>query len=138
MEKVSLTLTIFFQDGFYHGLFESVESGELSVCRVTFGAEPKLTEVLDLINHDFAQLTFSPGLEQEQDWKRVSPKRLQRLARRELSRPVLSSKSQEALRLQREESKRAGHIRSKAEKSAEQERKYALKQAKRRAKHHGH
>ena len=34
-------LTVFFEDPFWVGVFERIESGRLSVCKVTFGAEPR-------------------------------------------------------------------------------------------------
>ena len=33
-------LTVYFEDPFWVGVFERVEDGKLSVCKVTFGAEP--------------------------------------------------------------------------------------------------
>ncbi|WEB48317.1 DUF2992 family protein [Streptococcus anginosus] len=40
MEHVSLELTIYFENGFYYGLFEQENAQGLSVCRVTFGVDP--------------------------------------------------------------------------------------------------
>ena len=34
------SLTVFFEDPFWVGVFERIEDGKLSVCKVTFGAEP--------------------------------------------------------------------------------------------------
>lgn len=138
MEQVSLELTIFFEDGFYHGLFESRRGSNLTVCKVTFGAEPKGAELLDFINRQFSSLEFSPALTDERRQKKSNPKRLQRLARREMQQQALSTKSQKALKLQQEERKRSRHFQSKAEKRADQERKFALKQQKRQDKHRGH
>ena len=36
------TLTVFFDDPFWVGVFERIEDGKLFVCKVTFGAEPKM------------------------------------------------------------------------------------------------
>lgn len=33
--------TVFFEDPFRVGIFERIDEGKLSVCKVTFGAEPK-------------------------------------------------------------------------------------------------
>ena len=41
------SLTVFFEDPFWVGVFERIEDGKLSVCKVTFGAEPKDYEVWD-------------------------------------------------------------------------------------------
>ena len=38
-------LTVFFEEPFWVGIFEKREEGKLSVCKVTFGAEPKDYEV---------------------------------------------------------------------------------------------
>ena len=42
-------LTVFFEDPFWVGVFERVNSRKLSVCKVTFGAEPKDYEIRDFI-----------------------------------------------------------------------------------------
>ena len=39
------SLTVYFEDPFWVGAFERIEDGKLSVCKVTFGAEPKDYEV---------------------------------------------------------------------------------------------
>lgn len=41
MDKMSGTLTVMFEDPFWIGIFERISDGKLSVCKVTFGAEPK-------------------------------------------------------------------------------------------------
>ena len=38
-------LTVYFDDPFWVGVFERIEDGKLSVCKVTFGGEPKDYEV---------------------------------------------------------------------------------------------
>lgn len=53
MEHVSLELTIYFENGFYYGLFEQENTQGLSVCRVTFGVEPQMNEVLNLLIRSF-------------------------------------------------------------------------------------
>ena len=35
------SLKVFFENPFWVGVFERIEDGKLSVCKVTFGAEPK-------------------------------------------------------------------------------------------------
>ena len=41
MDTVS-KLTVYFEEPFWVGVFERMENGKLSVCKVTFGAEPKI------------------------------------------------------------------------------------------------
>lgn len=51
MDKVSGRLTVFFEEPFWIGVFECISERKLSVCKVTFGAEPKDYEVyLSLIH----------------------------------------------------------------------------------------
>lgn len=138
MERVSLELTIYFEDGFYRGLFESRQAEQLSVCQVTFGTEPKSSQLLDFINRNFSRLIFSPGVPVEDKPKKLNPKRLQRKAHKQMQQTALSTKSQEALCLQREAFKKTGRQLAREEKLQEQRRKFTLKQAKRQAKHRGH
>jgi len=49
MDKVSGKLTVFFEEPFWVGVFERVSDGKLSVCKVTFGAEPKDYEIYDFV-----------------------------------------------------------------------------------------
>ena len=41
METDAISLTVFFQEPFWIGVFERVEDGRLSACKVTFSAEEK-------------------------------------------------------------------------------------------------
>ena len=83
MEHVSLELTIYFENGFYYGLFEQENAQGLSVCRVTFGVEPQMNEVLEFVNQKFSQLQFSPAVALKKKRHCANPKRLQRLAKKE-------------------------------------------------------
>ena len=48
MDEESVKLTVFFEGPFWVGVFERVSEGKLTVCKVTFGAEPKDGEVWEL------------------------------------------------------------------------------------------
>lgn len=41
MDRSYGQLTVYFEDPFWVGVFERITGGKLSVCKVTFGAEPK-------------------------------------------------------------------------------------------------
>ena len=43
MDIDSTKLTVFFEAPFWIGVFERIERRKLSVCKVVFGAEPKLS-----------------------------------------------------------------------------------------------
>ena len=62
MDSDLTRLTVFFEAPFWVGVFERFEGGTLSVCKVTFGAEPKDYEVLSYVLKHYAQLRFSPAV----------------------------------------------------------------------------
>ena len=85
MDKISMTLTVYFEEGFWHGLFEQEHAQSYRVCRVTFGAEPSTQELLDFLNRYYHRLQFSPSIRVKEKAKSISPKRLQRQAKKEQS-----------------------------------------------------
>lgn len=51
---------VYFYDQFWVGVFERIEGEKSFVCKVTFRAEPKGYEVLELVLKNYSQLKFSP------------------------------------------------------------------------------
>ena len=137
MEIVSIGLTVYFEDGFWHGLFEQEYEGTYQVCRVTFGQEPKEDEILEFLQTQFTQLSFSPAATVKQHVKIKNPKRLQRAVKKQVKQKV-SSKSQELLQLQCEERKKISKHQSSVQKQLFKQEKFERKQQKRREKHKGH
>ena len=137
MEIVSIGLTVYFEDGFWHGLFEQEYEGTYQVCRVTFGQEPKEDEILRLIQTQFVRLSFSPEVTVKQHVKIKNPKRLQRAVKKQVKQKV-SSKSQELLQLQYDERKKHSKQQSSLQKQLLKQEKFERKQQKRREKHKGH
>ena len=45
MEHACATITICFEEPFWIALYERIEAGHCTVCKITFGAEPKDYEV---------------------------------------------------------------------------------------------
>ena len=137
METISIGLTVYFEDGFWHGLFEQVYRETYQVCRVTFGQEPKEDEILKLLQTRFARLSFSPEETVKRRVKIKNPKRLQRDVKKQVKQEV-SSKSQELLQLQHEERKKHSKQQSSLQKQLLKQEKFERKQQKRRDKHKGH
>lgn len=135
---MSLSLTVFFDDPFWVGVFERVEAGKLSVCKHTFGAEPRDYEVWEFVLKHFYELSFSPAVEAELRRTADNPKRRQREARRQLADAGVGTKAQQALNRQREALKTERRERSRLEREAEQQRRFEQKRQKRREKHRGH
>ena len=138
MGKVSSRLTVFFEDPFWIGVFETVEDEKLSVSKVTFGAEPKDYEIQKFIQKHFYSLRFSPAVTVEVKEIKKNPKRMQRLAQRQVQNTGIGTKAQQALKLQQEEGKQARKAKSREEKEAEAQRMFELKQQKKLEKHKGH
>lgn len=138
MDKISGKLTVYFEEPFWVGIFERMFDGKLSVCKITFGAEPKDYEVSDFIFKNYYKLKFSPAVETEMKQIADNPKRRQRNARKQLQNSGIGTKSQQALQMQREEMKNERRQMSKEQKEAEKLRQFGLKQQKRKEKHRGH
>ena len=49
MIKISISVTVYYEEPFWTGLFERIVDGKLSVCKVVFGAEPKEYELKEYI-----------------------------------------------------------------------------------------
>ncbi len=138
MDTESGKLTVFFEGPFWVGIFERISGGKLSVCKVTFGAEPRDHEVWDFILKHYYELKFSPAIETEVKQTADNPKRRQRKARKQLQTLGVGTKSQQALQMQREEMKTHKEQISKEQREAEKQRQFDLKQQKRKAKQRGH
>ena len=130
-------LTVYFEDPFWVGVFERVEDGKLSVCKVTFGVEPKDYEVWEFVLQHYYELEFSPAIETDTRRTADNPKRRQRNARKQLERTGIGTKSQQALQMQLEQNKQERKEKSREQKLAEEERLFALKQQKKKEKHRG-
>lgn len=130
-------LTVYFDDPFWVGVFEQIEGGRLSVCKVTFGAEPKDYEIWAFVLKRYSWLKFSPAISVTVKKETGNPKRLQREARKQAALPGVGTKAQQALQLQREENKRIRKTISRQQREAEKQRLFELKQQKRKEKHKG-
>lgn len=137
MDKVDCKLTVFFQEPFWIGIFERNSDGKLSVCKVTFGAEPKDYDIYDFILKNYCRLKFSPAVESKVRKVVNNPKRLKRDAKKQLQNRAIGTKSQQALQLQREQMKTERKKVSKNQKESEMKRLFELKQQKKKEKHRG-
>ena len=138
MDKVTGALTVFFEDPFWVGVLERTENGKLTVCKVTFGAEPRESEVLSFMLKYYERLKFSPSVDVDVRQKAVNSKRMQREAKKQILRNGIGTRSQQALQMQREEHKLERRAEAKRLLEAEQQRRFELRQQKRKQKHRGH
>lgn len=132
------SLTVFFEDPFWVGVIERVDDGKLSVCKVTFGAEPKDYDVWEFILQNYDKLVFSPTVETEMKQTADNPKRRLRNVRKQTERRGIGTKSQQALQIQREEMKKERRQNSREQRDAEAQRRFEMKQMKKKEKRRGH
>ena len=137
MDKVSGRLTVFFEEPFWVGVFERISEGKLSVCKVTFGAEPKDYEIYEFVLKNYYRLRFSPAVAAAVSEHLKNPKRVKRQVREELRESGMGTKSQQALKLQHEQIKTGRKAVSREKKEAEARRQFELKQQKKKEKHRG-
>ena len=133
-----ISLTVFFEDPFWVGVFERIDDGKLSVCKVTFGAEPKDYDVWEFILQNYDRMVFSPAVETEMRQIADNPKRRLRNVRKQTERRGIGTKSQQALQLQREELKTEHRQISREQRDAEAQRRFEMKQLKKKEKRRGH
>ncbi|HEF5709323.1 TPA: YjdF family protein [Bacillus cereus] len=136
-----MKLTIYFDGQFWIGIVEMFENNKLEVCKHTFGSEPKDSEILDFIFHDMVPLLNSTsGVKNSIDKRKnkiINPKRLIRLAAKEMKNQGVSNKSYEVLRIELEQKKKMKQCITGQKKEELQEKKRQMKIQKRKAKHRG-
>ena len=106
---------------------------------VKYGAEPTDKEVLEFIDKNWHRLQFSQGVEAPSSIEnRKNPKRQLREAKKQMRSSGIRTKSQQALKIQQEQNKKEQKQLSRAEREAEKQRRFDLRQAKKKEKHKGH
>lgn len=132
--------TVFFENPFWVGVWERSGGGAYSAAKATFGAEPKDAEILAFVLERFDKLTFSKPCA-DGAWRQTpvrNPKRMQRESARAVLSAGVGTKAQQALKSQYEAGKQEHRQVSRAERLAGEERKFQLRQEKKKAKHRGH
>ena len=94
--------------------------------------------MLDYVRRHYGELRFSDPVSHRAREKADSPKRRQRAAAREMQPTGVGTKSQQALQAQREQMKTERKRITKAEREAEEQRRFELKQQQKKEKKRGH
>lgn len=136
----SLSLTIIFDQPFYIGVFERKTGDVYEASKINLGtSEPRDSLIYELLIENWHHVRFNTVniANNEQIQKKISPKRMQRLAKKDL-KSGLSTKAQEAVKLaqtaQKLEKKKHKSLRNQEIK----EQRYLLSQKKKSEKHRGH
>lgn len=139
MDKIVSRLTVFFENPFWVGIFEAESKSGYEVCKIVFGAEPKDYEVYDFLLKNHHRLKFSrKRLSEKLTEKRLNPKRMQKEIKKQLENKGAGTKAQQALKESYEQLKTERKTKSKEQIEAEKERKFLLRQEKKKEKHRGH
>jgi len=138
MHKNESKLTIYFENPFWVGVFERIADGELEVCKITFGAEPKDCEVFDFFLMNYNKLRFSPPVKAYVTLEvKTNPKRIQREINKVLETQGVGTKSQQALKHQHEQASTERKQKAKQNREEQIRLKFELRQQKKREKHRG-
>ena len=135
MEKITGKLTVYFEDPFWVGVFETASGGYMKAAKVVFGGEPRDGEIYEYILNKYARLKFSPAVESTVCEKKVNPKRRQREARAELLKTGIGTKSQQALKQMQEQGKMSRKMLLKERRLEKKEYIFELKRQKKKEKH---
>ena len=131
-------LSVLFEEPFWIALYERESGGRYEVCKVTFGAEPRDYEVYAFFLKNYDRLVLSPAMEGAGSVQRkINPKRLQKQIRKATEEKGVGTKAQQALKLQQEQNKTERKILTRERREAEAQRRFALRQQKRKEKHRG-
>lgn len=137
MDESIGSLTVFFEDPFWVGVFQRTTQEGLCACRVVFGGEPTDRQVYAFVLENYYRLAFSQPVEGPADRMAENPKRRQRQAQRQQRQAGAGTRSQQALKLQQEARKQEREQTGKAAREAERRRRFDQKQEKRKQKHRG-
>lgn len=137
-----MKLTVFFEGQFWVGVVEETVDGKLKAYRHILGSEPKDPEVLEFVLHDLLHvmdtLSRSAGLEgMKTTASKANPKRLARMAAKEMGRRGVSTFAQEALKQEYELRKKEKRILGREERDRQQAFKREKKMLKAKQKHRG-
>jgi hypothetical protein len=130
---MGVTLTVFFDDPFFAGLFERVEGGRLTVAKVVFGADPSDGEVYAWLMENYYRLRFSPAIDGVKEVRiAANPKTAAEGRRLNPVRPASApGRSRRCSWLGKQPGRRALSI-TRAQREAEEERRYFCASKRRR------
>jgi hypothetical protein len=130
-------LTVYFEDPFWVGLFEFQAGETYYADRRVFGAEPTDREVSLFVLRYLPEfrVPVNAGISPERE---IGAKRRQRLAAKELAARGPGTKALDAVKLQRETSKKLANEEASRQKKEDFDAEYLRRKEKRRDKHKGH
>jgi hypothetical protein len=139
MDTIVSGFTVFFEAPFWVGIFECESAAGYEVCKITFGAEPKDSEVYEFILACWRHMHMRAQKSDKKTVKRaVNPKRMQREVKKLLMRRGAGTKTQRALKKSYELAKAERKQKAYETTEKEKEEKREKKHFKKKKKHRGH
>jgi len=141
MKSINTSCTILFESPYWIGIFERNDEQGYSVSKFVFGKEPTPPELYIFFLRSYPnKLKYSKPSEDDIKItrKKINPKRRQREAAKATKEKGISTKAQEALQLQYEQSKQEKKKISKIRKQELERERFLLKQEKKKRKKRGH
>lgn len=136
---MNIKLTVFFEDPFWVGIFELIGDGSLETSKVVFGSEPKDCEVYSFVLENYCKLVFSRPIRVEiGEQRRINPKRIQRIVKKETSEKGVGTKAQLAMKLELEARKEERSKLSKEKREELEKTEFRRQQEKKKEKKKGH
>ncbi|PRX23136.1 Protein of unknown function (DUF2992) [Orenia metallireducens] len=133
-----ITLTVFYEESFWVGVFEQKVDNKYQVAKNLFFSKPKDEEIYNFILEEYEDLQFSKPIPTTKvKKKKINPKRLQRKISKKMNKTGVGTKAQQALQQQREQNKKKKKQYKKKQKDRMQQRKFRLKQEKKKQKKKG-
>lgn len=134
------SLTVFFEDPFWVGVFERKYDNKFQICKYIFYKEPTDLELFNFIYENYAFLEFSSPIQIEDRNKNKTKnyKRKIKEAKKSMANFNIGTKAQNAIKIQQEEKKleKKGQLRQNKELKSIYL--FDLKREKHKQKHRGH
>ena len=138
MDRNVSSFTVLFQPPFWVGIAQRWDGEGYRAARVTFGAEPTDAQLYAWMEKEWHKLRFSPVQAGESPGtEHKNPKRAQRRVRQAVRDAGAGTKAQEVLSRQREQEGQARQVQRRERRAEEAERKFLLRQQKKREKKRG-
>ncbi len=136
-----MRLTVLFDTPYWIGLLEVERDGCLYAAQHVSGAEPSDAEVCEFVQRDLltlqARMTVGLPIKHHTEELRPNPKRVQREIRQHMAEQDITSKAQEAMRLQIEQNKHESVQMSREQREALRLYKREIVRKKAKARHKG-
>ncbi|MGD1821506.1 MAG: YjdF family protein [Pleomorphochaeta sp.] len=132
------SFSVFFEEPFWVGVFESQIDGVIKIAKVTFYKEPTEKELQIFLLEEYDKLIFFEKMDNVKEEKNLNSKRKIRDAKKQMRKTYSNSKSKDYIKQQFELLKKEKKVKKSIEKKNINDEKFIQRKAKRKEKHRGH